>query len=160
MRFRGLALTILFALYPLTCIADPCADGIEPNGQIIELSGVLHSDVYWGPPNFGENPETDSTFTAWTISLSEPLFIIGGAQIGDEFEPSVSDIQLGIPLEMVNSEHLRLLDRKLVVATGKLWRGIAQGDVLPIGLDIETAEALKPTDHTICRITSAVAHQD
>jgi hypothetical protein len=146
-----LGLSILLALYPLSCLADSCANGVEANGETIELSGVLHRKVFWGPPNFGENPETDSKFALWIISLSKPLVIREPAKIQGIFPSSVSEIKLFAGTTMFKSKLLRPLEGKLVVVTGKLWLGITPGDS-PISIDMKTVE---PTDQNICRVTPA-----
>jgi hypothetical protein len=154
MRFL-LGLSILLALYPLACRAESCANGVQANeesGESIELSGVLHRQIRWGPPNFGENPATDSTFIAWIISLSEPLVVRGGVQIGGKSQPSVSEIALiSYSYKVVfDTERLQSLDGKLVVVTGRLWP--ATTPVLtPIILLTKT---IKQTDQNICRIIS------
>jgi hypothetical protein len=149
-------LSIVLALYPLPCRAESCANGVqangEPNEESIELSGVLHRQVRWGPPNFGDNPETDSTFIAWIISLSEPLAVHGGVQIGGKYQPSVSEIALISYSYKVafDIERLQALDGKLVVVTGKLWPATTPELGTPIILLTKT---IKPTDQNICRVT-------
>jgi hypothetical protein len=145
-----LGLSILLALYPLPCRSESCANGVQANGEAIELSGVLHRKTFWGPPNFGDNPETDSKFALWIISLRKPLVILEGAQIQGIFPPSVSEIKLAADTTMFKSKLLRPLDGKLVVVTGKLWLGITSGDA-PIAIDMKT---IKRTDQNICRVTS------
>ena len=149
-----LGLSILLALYPLACRAESCANGVqangEPNEESIELSGVLHRQIRWGPPNYGENPETDSTFIAWIISLSKPLVIQGGVQIGDKSQNySVSEIALiSYSYKVVfDTELLQHLDGKLVLVTGKLWPATTS-ELTPIILLTKT---IKPTDRNICQ---------
>jgi hypothetical protein len=146
-----LGLSILLALYPLACRADSCANGVQVNRDFIELSGVLHRQVRWGPPNFGENPVTDSTFIAWIISLSEPLVVQGGVQFGGKSQPSVSQIALisysyKVPFD---AERLQPLDGKLVVVTGKLWPATTPEVGTPIILVTKT---IKPANQDICRV--------
>jgi hypothetical protein len=150
-----LGLSILLALYPLACRAESCANGVQatggPNEESIELSGVLHRQVRWGPPNYGENPKTDSTFIAWIISLREPLVIQGGVQIGDKSQnSSVSEIALiSYSYKVVfDTERLQSLDGKLVVVTGKLWPATTS-ELTPI---ILLTKMIKPTDQNICRV--------
>jgi hypothetical protein len=145
-----LGLSILLALYPLACRAESCANGVLANGETIELSGVLHRQIHWGPPNFGEDPETDSKFVAWIIALSKPLVIQERSQV---IQPSVSEITIfsfsytGV----VDTERLQPLDGKLVVVTGRLWPGTTPADVTPVILITKT---IKPTDQNICQIIS------
>jgi hypothetical protein len=143
-----LGLSILLALYPLVCRAESCGNGVRANGETIELSGVLHRKVFWGPPNFGDEPETDSKFALWIISLRKPLIILKGAQIEGPFPPSVSEIKLAAGTTMFKSKLLRPLHGKLVVVTGKLWLGITPGDA-PIAIFMKT---IKRTDQHVCRV--------
>jgi hypothetical protein len=46
-------------------------DGLDAG--MVKLSGYVITEHEWGPPNFGENPKTDSTFTATLIKLDQPL---------------------------------------------------------------------------------------
>lgn len=144
-----LGLSILLALYPLACRAESCANGVQANGETIELSGLFHSEVLWGPPNFGENPKTDSQFVAWFISLNKPLVVQGGAEIGGNYYSSVSEIKLSSDFTQFKSKLLEPLAGKLVVVTGKLWRGTVEGDVTPIFIATKTVKA---TDQDICRV--------
>jgi hypothetical protein len=150
---RLLGLSILLALYPLACHAESCANGVLANGETVELSGVLHHQVHWGPPNFGDEPETDSTFIAWIISLSKPLVIQERSQV---IEPSVSEITLfsfsQTGTGAFDTKRLQSLDGKLIVATGKLWPATDPTDVTPVIL--VTKKAIKPTDQNICQIIS------
>lgn len=144
-----LGLSILLALYPLACRAESCDNGVQAYRQTVELSGVLHHQVHWGPPNFGENPDTDSTFIAWIISLSKPIVVQEGAQI---VESSVSEITLFsfTNTGVFDTERLQSLDGKLIVVTGKLWPATTPADVTPVVL--VTKKAIKSTDQNICRI--------
>jgi hypothetical protein len=147
-----LGLSILLALCPLACRAESCANGVQANGETVELSGFFHSDVIWGPPNFGEEPQTDSQFVAWFIALSEPLVVQGGVEILGNYYSSVSEIKLSSDFTAYKDKLLEPLLGKLVVVTGKLWRGTVEGDVTPI---VIAAKTVTPTDQNICRITSA-----
>lgn len=145
-----LGLSIWLAIYPLTCRAEFCANGVQANGETIELSGVFHRKVLWGPPNFGDNPKTDSKFVAWFISLSKPLVVQGGVEFGGGYYSSVSEIKLSSETTQFKSKLLQPLAGKLVVVAGQLWRGNTAGDVTPI---VIAAKTVKPTDQDICRVT-------
>jgi hypothetical protein len=144
-----LGLSILLALYPLTCRAESCANGVQANGETVELSGLFHSDVIWGPPNFGEDPQNDSQFVAWFIALSEPLVVQGGVEDGGQYYSSVSEIKLSSDFTQYKEKLLEPLLGKLVAVTGKLWRGNVEGDVTPI---VIAAKTVTRTDRSICRV--------
>lgn len=133
------------------CVAASCTEGVRPNGEVIEFSGILHSDEQWGPPNFGENPETDSKFTAWIISVNPPIPIKGGVRFGEETWNTATKIQISIGTMGLDRKFLAPLDGKMVVATGNLWDATAPADVTPVVLSLAKLET---TDKSICRVLS------
>ena len=145
------ALCALLMLQASVCFAGSCSNGVQTNGkETIEFSGILHHQVHWGPPNFGEHPRTDSKFTAWIVSVGKPVPVQAGVQFAGKSQASVSEIQLSIDPTTFHSKVLRPLDGKMVVATGKFWQASTPGDVTPVVLSVETLAA---TDKTICRVT-------
>jgi hypothetical protein len=50
---------------------------------------------------------------------------------------------------LVGKKKFQLLDGKIVVATGELWKATTPGDMTPVVMEVKT---LAPTDKTICRI--------
>ena len=80
---------------------------------VVELEGKLGIKTFFGPPNFGENPETDSKERSWILSLNKPIKVRG---ITDP------DPVLSIPTENVQNLQLVLpkpyeewLGKKVVV---------------------------------------------
>ena len=47
-------------------------------GSSVAASGVLSSDVRFGPPGYGETPERDAQITIYHINLDEPQVICPG----------------------------------------------------------------------------------
>src|ERR1035437_7562640 len=41
--------------------------------KVVTLTGVVHAEKYFGPPNYGENVETDQVETAYVLQLNKPL---------------------------------------------------------------------------------------
>ncbi len=148
MSYIRCGLLALQMLHSGACLAASCADGVRPDGQTVELSGILHQQVQWGPPNFGENPQTDKKFTAWIITMTPPLPVQSGANI-DASPLAVSKLQLSIDPTSFRIDTLPALDGKMVIATGKLWNATSQGDVTPVVLSVKV---VLPTDHSVCRI--------
>jgi len=145
--FRA-AMSVIFVTFAGNAVAAPCGNGVDPNGGAIEISGVLHQRKSWGPPNYGENPKTDSKYVAWLVFVSLPIPVQGGADIDGKVQSTVSKIQLNIPMAF-DRKSLNLLDGKMVLASGKLWKADTAGYVTPVFLSVKT---LTPTDKTICRI--------
>jgi hypothetical protein len=42
-------------------------------GETITLSGSVYPEDHWGPPNYGENPGTDSRERAYILRLDHPM---------------------------------------------------------------------------------------
>jgi len=71
-RFGGLPMLALIAILPL--IAS-CA---EPDrlGQTMSLHGSVYAEPFFGPPNYGENPDTDSREIAYILKLDKPIRVV------------------------------------------------------------------------------------
>jgi len=75
--------------------------------------GTLHHEIHWGPSNFGEDPKTDSKFTAWIVSLKKPVTIDVGKETGDEHPQSVAKIQLSFSVDSAVVGQPRLVNSDL-----------------------------------------------
>ncbi|HWF63942.1 MAG TPA: hypothetical protein VN685_04955 [Rhizomicrobium sp.] len=51
------------------------------NKKDIRISGVLVRRAAFGPPNYGENPKTDSRLAYWVVELDVPIKVITGLDI-------------------------------------------------------------------------------
>ena len=134
------------------CSAATCSVPLPRDGATLEISGVLHSVAEWGPPNFGEHPETDSRWTAWIIDLPTPLTIAGGVTVRGKLWKSVSQIQIKMLAhvhEESDNELLSPYEGKLIVVTGKLFSATAMSDVTPEEID---GEHVRLADHATCRV--------
>lgn len=83
---------------------------------VVELKGILSVETFFGPPNFGENPKSDSQEKAWILSLDKPINVRGrtGPDVAYEYEGvSVEDVrklQLVLP-----KPHRELIGMKVIV---------------------------------------------
>jgi hypothetical protein len=118
------------------------------------ICGTLHRGTFWGPPGFGENPKTDSTFTVWLLSLREPIIVNFGQDTGEDSErKEVSEIQLIVPTTRALHKNLEQLNRALIVASGRLWTGTAPGEVTPVILQVLDPRTIKAArGGTACRV--------
>jgi hypothetical protein len=148
---RRLILTlVLILLHVGLCIAATCVAPVPRDGATLEITGVLHSVGKWGPPNFGEQPETDSRWTAWIIDLPTPLVISGGVKFDGKLRPAVSQIQIKMLLSgLSDNALLSPCESKLVVVRGMLFHAAVVSDVTP---EVIGGEQIGPADHATCRV--------
>lgn len=80
---------------------------------VVELKGKLGIKTFFGPPNFGENPETDSKERSWILSLDKPINVRGQTSpdpgLNDSVE-NVRELQLVLP-----KPHRELIGKKVIV---------------------------------------------
>lgn len=87
---------------------------------VVELVGVLRLTQQFGPPNFGETPETDSVISVPFLTLTTPINVRGDstATVNDETHEQVAEIQLVLSPE---SDLSSLVDQRVAV-TGALFQ--------------------------------------
>jgi hypothetical protein len=68
------------------------SDGRTHIPQEVALSGELIRRTYWGPPNYGEHPATDSLEDAWLVVLDTPVCV--EAHSGELDENSTSELNV------------------------------------------------------------------
>jgi hypothetical protein len=112
------------------------------NMKDIRISGILVLRMTYGPPNYGENPKTDSRFAYWVVKLDYPIAVITG-------------IDIGMPSQMVTAREMQIRRRPGLVDVGP-FRGkhvIVQGvvgtqefaeDMTPVIIDASSMVAGGP----------------
>ncbi len=107
----------------------------EPNVSIIE--GKLITRMYYGPPNYGENPDTDAQQYPFILQLDNPIDVIekeNDSQNSDVF--GVTEIQV-IPM---SEEETELLDNYIdnrVRIQGTLFKAIFGGHHTDVLIQVE-----------------------
>jgi Domain of unknown function (DUF4431) len=92
---------------------------VENEPGVVELEGKLTIRTFFGPPNFGENPETDSKEQGWILSLSKPIELTGITSLESgliNHDQNVREVQLVLP-----GAHKELIGKKVAVK-GMLFR--------------------------------------
>ena len=136
---------IIFAtIFLVACSSEArelkCSSTTIDDGQSVVIVGKLKKEVHWGPPSFGESPNTDSKFTAWIIEKMQSYVRNTGKPIR-RMQIQASG----------KSARLTPLDGKVVVAQGKLWSATSQGDVTPVILVATKVEEYKGTLSASCQ---------
>lgn len=101
-------------------------------GQTARVCGVLTTEHHYGPPNFGENPKTDSTFTAWVLRTLSPVAVIVPGDT--KYDTATSRIQLYFQPKRV--EHTQI--GQAICVTGTSAEATTPGDIAPINITVET----------------------
>jgi hypothetical protein len=57
--------------------ANVAAESLQYEPTIVQLSGALVIEDHYGPPNFGENPETDRKEQVLILTLDTPIDVVG-----------------------------------------------------------------------------------
>lgn len=99
------------------------------------ICGVLSEKSYWGPPNFGENPSSDSKWSAWILNLDGPVEI-KNSDILKTDQVTLTEIQIE-PVTSAQRKALRNFDKKRVEVSGQFWSAATPGDVTPVILMLE-----------------------
>jgi hypothetical protein len=86
---------------------------------VVELRGKLITKMYYGPPNFGEHPKTDSKETPPILALSHPINVRGNPDSDIEYDRiSVKHIQR---VELVLTLPHKNMMGKNVIVSGTLF---------------------------------------
>jgi len=112
---------------------------LQADGKtIIGVSGVLHKEIHWGPPNFGENPSTDSKFIAWILHVDAPFNVKNPFKADRGKEIKVIDVQLELSSTFSNDQIAALADKHVIVE-GPLWKATTPGDVTDFNIAVAKA---------------------
>lgn len=102
---------------------------------VVELEGKLSIKTFFGPPNFGENPETDSKEKSWLLSLDKPINVRAKTETDPTLGPSVDNVR---ELQLVLHEPRRDLIGKKVVVKGTLFHAHTGHHHTDVLLDVES----------------------
>jgi len=112
----------------------------EPS--IVHLRGFLQTRAAWGPPNYGENPLTDSRELEYYLDLERPIEVKGdpSSDINSETLTGITTVQL---ICGDNSTCNRYVRREAIV-TGALTRSHSGHHHVPLLLTVNNIEPLGP----------------
>ena len=128
----------IFCCIDIQALALPCTRLSEASNHEIQLSGKVTKEKHFGPPNFGQDPETDSSFTAWVIKLDYDIAIIpeGSQQASSINKILVSKVQLFYFKDDTLST-LSSFDGSHVIVYGTLRISSSGGQVTPLFLQVK-----------------------
>jgi len=111
-----------------------CAeDALQYEPAIVSLTGELTAETRYGPPNYGENPETDRQFEVHFLVLSHPVSVCGSQDADPPTESfqGITKIQLDI-MGVELGGHLP----ETITVTGVLRQGMTGGEFTEIVLAV------------------------
>lgn len=127
------------------CAKPPLTGG----ANVAVVSGVLHKEEHWGPPNFGEKPETDSKFHAFVLELDHPLSVTEDKEFGSGKTSEVKKLQLHIPANQIAFAASN--EGRRIKATGTLGVATAPADVIPKNMQASEITAVAEPIVNECR---------
>lgn len=100
--------------------------------QEVTLSGKVFLKTFFGPPNFGENPKTDSKLPQALLQLDQPLCTVATA---DGFNEAERD-QKVITLVPSNKMRLSQFKGKQVTVRGTLFHAMTGYHNTPVLIEV------------------------
>lgn len=86
---------------------------------VVELKGRLSVKTFYGPPNYGENPDTDSKEALPILILSKPVSVRGNPDPNSAFDTqSVEGVR---KIELVLTKPFKQFIGKTVIVKGTLF---------------------------------------
>lgn len=112
-------MNILLAAMALALVPSSAAAAADcaRYDKTVTLSGTATLRTFFGPPNFGEDPDTDSRVTQAILTLDRPLCVHASKE-----EDAVRG-EREITLVPSGKMSLRFLDKKRLRVTGSLYHG-------------------------------------
>ncbi len=128
-------------LFPYT-FSHAMPDGYwyEYEGSGISLIGVIDEVTRYGPPNYGENPETDQKLTYYYLKLETPINVRGNpdSSLNRDTLTGVKLIQLvTLPHENLKGIELKQYLGRRVEICGKLFQAHSGRHFTPVVMDVE-----------------------
>lgn len=149
-----LVFSLAIVAHACACSASPCRGVLQADGNsVIGVSGVLHKEMHWGPPNFGENPSTDSKFAVWILHVDVPFNVINPFKADRAKEIRVTDVQLELSSTFSNEQIAALVEKHITVE-GPLWKATSPGDVTDFNIAVAKATVSDKVVNLSCVVDS------
>ncbi|MBY0473310.1 DUF4431 domain-containing protein [Patescibacteria group bacterium] len=112
---------------------------VSDSTTVFTLSGKLVEEQFFGPPNYGESPQTDSKQNMLMLLLSKPVNVQGNETnfVNNEYYPNINKIQL----ELVGSPIVDALVGKEITVSGTFHDAHNAHQHTPVLLKVETITA-------------------
>ncbi|SRR6266566_3069663 len=104
------------------------------NNQVVTLMGRVTLRTFFGPPNYGESPKTDSRETQAVLLLDKPVCTLANPKDYDDPENNQKEITLVPAADMKLSSY----SGKLVSVQGTLFHANTGHHHTPILMSVQT----------------------
>jgi hypothetical protein len=139
----GATLLILVFLLPAAQTPKENVLGFIPD-QVV-LKGIILYRLYYGPPNYGENPETDRKEWYYLIKLDSPVTVI--AKPDDLENETTTDIELVQIFEMRKLSLKKYIGKRVKLA-GTLHTALIGHEHTKVIINASTIEPIKRSHRT------------
>jgi hypothetical protein len=146
MRVCKLILITFFVLIVTRGFAETAQvkDWVSYQPKVVEFNGTLSVKTYYGPPNYGENPDTDAKEPLPILILSKPVNVRGNPNPKAGFDRrSVEDLrEIQLVLTMPHKDFIG----KTVLVKGTLFHAFTAHHHTDVLMDVRSIK-LDPEDH-------------
>ncbi|ATG89166.1 DUF4431 domain-containing protein [Methylomonas koyamae] len=126
-------LLMLSLAAPIPVLAASC---LHYSGDPITLTGKVKLQTFFGPPNYGENPDTDSRETQAILLLEKPICVEANPKDYEEAEQNQREITL-VPQ---GKENLKVYEGKQIMVQGTLYHAFTGHHHTPVLIEIRHIE--------------------
>ncbi len=130
-----ITLSWVLALVASEFAAAPLAEAacLHYEGNPVVLEGQVSLRTFFGPPNYGENPTTDTREVQAILHLQEGICVDADPVDGGKADANQIDVTL-VPLR---GENLNVFDGRTVAVRGKLFHANTGHHHTPVLIQIE-----------------------
>ena len=140
---RGLLLLSLLWC-PLALTGPTIADAVDPTAPCLNyddssvtLSGTIFTRTYFGPPNYGEHPESDARENAWLLLLDAPICVAGSSHPDlDNNSPERDQILIHLAAIHMDATLLERAVGKRATVRGSLFHRLTGHHRTPVLMDV------------------------
>ncbi len=127
---------LVIAVFLATSLPAVAASCLHYGGSPVTLSGKVKLQTFFGPPNFGENPDTDSRETQAILLLEKPVCVEANPKDYEEAEQNQREVTL-VPL---GKENLKDYEGKQILVLGTLYHAHTGHHHTPVLIEIKRIE--------------------
>ena len=131
----------LFLLFVLVMVAFSQEKTYQYGPAKVHLCGVFSHKTFFGPPNYGENPETDSKEHVTIMTLDSAITVLGkpNDDVNSDTNSNVKEIQV-VNLHDIN---LKRFYHKKVIVGGSLFCANTGHHHTNVLIELESIKELK-----------------